>query len=79
MSVHLDQNAIDRLVRGIGEQVRGIVNTTAAETTDTNLDQAVDLLHTRLNRLDGIQIQRDWCRNALETLRRGDDLTIQIG
>ena len=79
MSAHLNQAAIDRLLRGIGEQVRGIVNTTAAETTDGDLDDAVELLHRRLNAIDGIAIPREWCHEALETLRRGDDLTIQFG
>lgn len=79
MSLNFNQAAIDRLRRGIGEQVRGIVNSTAAETINTDLDQAVDLLHTRLNALDGMTFDRDWSRNALETLRRGDDLMIQIG
>jgi hypothetical protein len=74
-----DDDAIRRMVEGIGGRIRDIVQATAEETADQDIERATSLLHRRLNALDGMEMSRDWCRNALETLRRGDELVIEIG
>lgn len=70
---------IQALHEQIGEQIRTIVNDTAQETADQDLDVAVDTLHQRLNDVEGLNFERSWAQHAVETLRRGENLTINLG
>ena len=63
----------------IAERVRATVDDTVAETSGADLDAAVDLLHQRLNAIPGLDFDRDWAQQAVETLRRGEPLEIQVG
>ncbi len=63
----------------IGAQVRTVVDDTVAETAGDDVDTAVDTLHGRLNDIPGLEFDRDWAQQAVETLRRGEPLEIQIG
>lgn len=78
MDFNFDNAAFDRMRQQLGEQIRNVVNTTVRETADDDLDHATDVLHQRLNAMDGLQFDRAWSQNAVETLRRGDDLQINI-
>ena len=78
-SFELNDDAINQMMKQIGDQVRTIVNDTVQETADQDLDTAVDTLHERLNAVDGLSFERDWAQHAVETLRRGDELTIELG
>lgn len=74
-----DEAGIRRLLEEIGQQVRQVVQETVDETHNQSLESAVVLLHHRLNGIQGAGFDRDWAQNAVETLRRGDDLEINIG
>jgi hypothetical protein len=63
----------------IGEQVRATVDDTVALTNDLPLDTAVNALHHKLNTIPGLEFDRAWAQEAVETLRRGEPLEIQIG
>lgn len=63
----------------IGAQVRTVVDDTVAETAGAELDAALETLHVRLNEIPGLDFDRDWAQQAVETLRRGEPLEIQIG
>ena len=63
----------------IGEQVRATVDDTVALTDDLPLETAVDALHHKLNTIPGLEFDRAWAQEAVETLRRGEPLEIQIG
>lgn len=69
---------IEELHAQIGDRVREIVNDTARETAEQELSPAVDLLHARLNSIQGLSFPREWSHDALETLRRGDDFEIRL-
>jgi hypothetical protein len=74
-----DESGMKAFLDHIGEQVRSTVDDTVLETTDQDLDTAVDTLHARLNAIPGLEFDRDWAQTAVETLRRGEPLEIQIG
>jgi hypothetical protein len=74
-----DEAGMKAFLQHIGEQVRVTVDDTVAETTDLDLDLAVDVLLVRLNAIPGLDFDRDWAQTAVETLRRGEPLEIQIG
>ena len=50
-----------------------------AHTADEDLETAVTTLHLVLNTIPGLEFDRAWAQEAVETLRRGDPLEIQIG
>ncbi len=74
-----DDAGIKSFLEHIGALVRETVDDTAAETADQDLSTAVDTLHERLNQIVGLEFDRDWAQTAIETLRRGEPLEIQIG
>jgi hypothetical protein len=78
MNIEMNEYGIHALYEPIGAQVQQIVNDTVQETSSDDLDTAVDTLHERLTAA-GLELDRDWARNAVETLRRGDDLRIELG
>lgn len=78
MSIEWNDDALNEHFTQIGDQVREIVNTTARETANQDIAVAADILHARLNAVDGLDFAREWSVEALETLRRGDELTIEI-
>lgn len=77
-NVHINEAAVEKLYEQIGNQVRDIVNTTVHDTLDDDLETATETLHERLNVVDNLNFDRGWARNAIETLRRGEELRIEI-
>jgi hypothetical protein len=75
----IDEDVLQALLEEIGEKLRQVVQATAEDTVDQCLDSAADLLQERLATLDGVELDRGWSVDALETLRRGDELTIELG
>ncbi len=73
------QDGMKAFLDHIGELVRTVVDDTAAETAGDDLETAVDLMHSRLNDIPGLDFDRVWAQEAVETLRRGEPLEIQIG
>lgn len=74
----INEDGIRALYEQIGAQVQQIVNDTVRDTMNDDLHAAVDTLHQRLNAVDGLEFDRSWSQNAIETLRRGDNLTIEL-
>ena len=74
-----DEAGMKAFLEHIGERVRATVDETVAESAGQDLDTAVDLLHRRLNEIAGLEFDREWAQQAVETLRRGEPLEIQIG
>ncbi len=74
-----DEAGMKAFLDHIGERVRATVDDTVLETVDQDLDSAVDVLHARLNAIPGLEFDREWAQQAVETLRRGEPLEIQIG
>jgi len=62
----------------IGRQVSDIVNEIVLATIDEDVDVAIDKLHTRLQRVPGMDFDRAWAKRAVETMRRGDVFKIVI-
>jgi hypothetical protein len=56
----------------IGRQVSDIVNEIVLATADEDIEAAIDKLHTRLQRVNGMAFERAWAKRAVETMRRGD-------
>ncbi|SDT09824.1 hypothetical protein SAMN04488570_3519 [Nocardioides scoriae] len=63
----------------IGARVKSAVDDVVAHTIDEDLETAVSTLHAVLNTIPGLEFDRAWAQEAVETLRRGDPLEIQIG
>jgi hypothetical protein len=62
----------------IGRQVSDIVNEVVLATTDEDLDVAIDKLHLRVQRVNGVDFDRAWAKRAVETMRRGDVFKVVI-
>lgn len=77
MEVRINQAGVDALYRQVGENAAKIIQTTATETKDQNITLASDTLRTRLATV-GFTVGNEWCRVALETLRRGDTFTLNL-
>ena len=73
------QEGMKAFLDHIGAQVRTVVDDTVAETAGADLEAAVDTMHARLNEIPGLEFDREWAQQAVETLRRGEPLEIQIG
>ena len=76
--MELHQEAMNRVRRGISEQIRINVNETVRDTVGLDIEQAAKELQERVNHIDGVTVDRQWCRNALTSLRCDDDLLIQV-
>jgi hypothetical protein len=77
-SFKINEDGIRAHDEQISAQVQQIVNDTVGDPMDDELDVAVDTLHQRLNAVDGLEFDPAWAQNAIEILRRGDDLTIEL-
>jgi hypothetical protein len=73
-----DEVAFQRMIRRVAEQVRETVHVTAEDTKHDGIETAVATLRWRLRAVAGTEFSRDWCRSALETLRRGEPLEMVI-
>ncbi|ROR90364.1 hypothetical protein [Nocardioides aurantiacus] len=63
----------------IGTRVKTTVDDVVAHTAGEDLETAVTTLHLALNTIPGLEFDRAWAQEAVETLRRGDPLEIQVG
>lgn len=73
-----NQAADDKRRARIARQVRDIVNEIVLSTADEDVEVAIDKLHTRLQRVSGMDFDRNWAKRAVETMRRGDVFKIII-
>lgn len=73
-----NQPADDKLRARIERQVRDIVNEIVLNTVDEDVDVAIDKLHARIQRVNGVTFDRNWAKRAVETMRRGDVFKIII-
>ncbi len=73
------EDGMQAFLEHIGERVRSTVDDVVAHTADEDLETAVTTLHLALNTIPGLEFDRAWAQEAVETLRRGDPLEIQIG
>ena len=62
----------------LARQVSDIVNEIVLATADEDVDVAIEKLHTRLQRVNGMTFDRSWAKRAVETMRRGDVFKIII-
>lgn len=62
----------------IARQVTDIVNEIVLATADEDVDVAIDKLHARLQRVNGMTFDHAWAKRAVETMRRGDVFKIII-
>lgn len=76
--IDLDETALAQAYEHIGTQIAEIVNTTFEETLDEDLDTAAATLHRRLNAVDGVDLKPAFSRHAIETLRNGDELHLDL-
>lgn len=53
-------------------QVSDIVNEVVLATADEDVEVAIDKLHARVQRVNGVTFDRAWAKRAVETMRRGD-------
>ncbi|MCX6396128.1 MAG: hypothetical protein NTV23_06545 [Propionibacteriales bacterium] len=70
--------ADDKRRARIGRQVSDIVNEIVLSTADEDVEVAIDRLHTRLQRVSGMEFDRAWAKRAVETMRRGDVFKVII-
>lgn len=76
--MELHEEAMNRVLRGISEQIRINVHETVRDTVDLDVERAAEVLQERVNRIDGVTVDRQWCRHALTPLRCGDDRLTQV-
>ncbi|MFL6160159.1 MAG: hypothetical protein ACJ72D_29070 [Marmoricola sp.] len=62
----------------LGRQVSDIVNEIVLATADEDVETAIDKLHARVQRVNGVSFDRAWAKRAVETMRRGDVFKIII-
>ena len=64
--------AEDKRRARISRQVGDIVNEIVFATVDDDVESAIDKLHARLQRVNGVTFDRSWAERAVVTMRRGD-------
>jgi hypothetical protein len=57
--------------------IANVVNAVARRTESESIGTAAAMLRVDLSR-SGVRADLDWCQRVLETLRRGDKLTIDV-
>jgi len=67
-----NQAADDKRRARLARQVSDIVNEVVLATADEELDVAIDKLHARVQKVNGVDFDRRWAQRAVETMRRGD-------
>ena len=73
----IDTGALANMFNDIGGKVAETVRRIQNETTNRPLADAAQVLHTALAH-HGIYCPDDWCSAALDTLRRGEPLVIDM-
>ena len=76
--IRANQAADDKRRARISRQVRDIVNEIVLATADEDVEVAIDKLHARVQRVNGVEFDRNWAKRAVETMRRGDVFKIII-
>ena len=67
-----NQAADEKRRARLARQVSDIVNEVVLATADEDLEVAIDKLHARVQRVNGVDFDRKWAQRAVETMRRGD-------
>lgn len=67
-----NQAADDKRRARLYRQVSDIVNEVVLATADEDVEVAIDKLHARVQRVNGVDFDRAWAKRAVETMRRGD-------
>ena len=67
-----NQAADDKRRARLARQVSDIVNEVVLATADEDVEVAIDKLHARVQRVNGVDFDRKWAQRAVETMRRGD-------
>jgi hypothetical protein len=74
-------SAHDRHERDVYEEFSGhisqVIGDVARRSEKTDLETAVATLHKELEHA-GVRASDEWCQGVLETLRRGEPLTIDM-
>ncbi|MGC4112260.1 MAG: hypothetical protein QM747_17955 [Nocardioides sp.] len=73
----ISEGALGRLFEDIATQLRTTIEQVIAENTARATDETAATLHKTLNNA-GFHCDDTWCRNAIDTVRRGEPLTIQL-
>ncbi|WP_151082980.1 hypothetical protein [Nocardioides cynanchi] len=73
----IDSGALANMFNDIGGKVEETVRRIHDETQGRSLDEAAEVLRAALAH-HGINCPHDWCRNALDTLNRGQPLDIDL-
>jgi hypothetical protein len=76
-----ESSAADRRERDVYEEFSGhisqVIGDVARRSEQTDLATAVATLHDELEHA-GVRASDEWCQGVLETLRRGEQLTIDV-
>jgi ribosomal protein L12E/L44/L45/RPP1/RPP2 len=71
------EDEVRPLIEDVGNQVRAIVVAVGNQTADEDIDSASAQLHQALQDA-GVAQDEAWCRQVLQTLRRGDEVNLII-
>ena len=74
-----DDEFTEEELESISQQIAVAVQSVAERLEDLDVATAVDLMLERLNAIEGVEFERDWALQVVEGLRRGDEVTIEIG
>lgn len=74
-----DEEWTDEELEALGQRLQEIVQSTVEETGDLTVEQAAARLQSRLDEIEEVSFDREWATEVVEALRRGDDVTIELG
>lgn len=79
IQIEFDRADYQKLIERVGDQIREIVTTAVTDTADLPGDEAAEVLHTRIAAVEGMQFDRAWSQNIIDSLRRGENVNIHVG
>lgn len=74
-----DEEWTDEELEALGVRLQEVVQSTVEETGDLSVEQAAARLQARLDEIEEVSFDREWATEVVEALRRGDDVTIELG
>jgi hypothetical protein len=77
MTVMTDQTAVLEMYDEVGANITSLIAGVARRTERDDVQVAAEALHRTLAHA-GIRAGDDWCRRVIDTLRRGEQLTIEL-
>jgi hypothetical protein len=75
--IEFNQSGIDAMYNQVGQRLKATLERVVREAPDLPVDDAAEQLQQELSRV-GAQFKLEVCRDAVETMRRGETFTLQL-